>query len=99
MNCIKGSEVIGHGLIKILSQHLPGEPEENHEVPVRIGGVLDEIRTEVLWNRSLKCNHNSSQLSPLDLLLFTHYPYIRGAILRNLSSVSASCKGGTILDQ
>jgi hypothetical protein len=33
------------GLIKVLSQHWPGESEENHENPVRIVGVLVEIQT------------------------------------------------------
>jgi hypothetical protein len=33
----------GHGLIKVLSHHLPGGNEENYEKPVRIAGVLAEI--------------------------------------------------------
>jgi hypothetical protein len=33
----------GHGLIKELSQHVPGGTEDNHEYSVRIAGVLAEI--------------------------------------------------------
>jgi hypothetical protein len=46
----KGS---GRGLIEVLSQHLPGEAEENDENPVRITGVPTEIRTDHLHSISL----------------------------------------------
>jgi hypothetical protein len=36
-------EESGHGLIRVLSWHLPGEIEEYHEKPVRIARVLAKI--------------------------------------------------------
>jgi hypothetical protein len=48
---LKGS---GHGLIEVLSRHLPGETEENDEKPVRITVVPTEIRTDHL--QSIACS-------------------------------------------
>jgi hypothetical protein len=36
-----------HGLIKVLSQHLPGRTEENHETP--------QILTELLLSTNIQC--------------------------------------------
>jgi hypothetical protein len=37
-------------LIEVLSQHLPGETEENYKKSVRIAGVPVEIQTEHIPN-------------------------------------------------
>jgi hypothetical protein len=49
----KDAEGYGHGLIVVLSLHLRGGTEENHEKPVRIVAILAEFRTKHLLNRSL----------------------------------------------
>jgi hypothetical protein len=45
---LEGSD---HGLIEVLSQHLPGRTEEKH---VTISGILAEIGTEYLPKTSLE---------------------------------------------
>jgi hypothetical protein len=55
----------GYSLICSIYQNLSGRSEENHETPVRIPGVLDEILTGHLRNTSQK-HYNS------DYVHFTH---------------------------
>jgi hypothetical protein len=40
---------------KILSQHLPEGTEGNHENPIRIAGLRDEISTDDLLNTRQEC--------------------------------------------
>jgi hypothetical protein len=47
----------GSGIIVVLSMHLPGGTDKNHEIPLRIFGVPAEIGTEHLPNTSLKRYH------------------------------------------
>jgi hypothetical protein len=44
----------GRGLTEVLSRHLSEGSEENHEKSVRIAGVLTEIRSAYLRNKSLE---------------------------------------------
>jgi hypothetical protein len=46
-------EESNHGLVEVLSRHLPEETEQNHEKPVRTDGVPAEIRADYLSNKSL----------------------------------------------
>jgi hypothetical protein len=43
-----------HGLIEVLSWHLPGGTEENHGKPVMTAGVVAKILTKHLPHTSLQ---------------------------------------------
>jgi hypothetical protein len=53
-------EGIGHGLIEVLSWHLPGGSEESYEDSVRIAVVISRVQTEHLLSANLEPFHYSS---------------------------------------
>jgi hypothetical protein len=54
MNC-KGFVRKRSVLIEVLSRHSPGGTEETTKTSVRIAGLLAEIRTRYLPNRTQEC--------------------------------------------
>jgi hypothetical protein len=53
-------EGIDHGLIEVLSWHLPGGTEENYENSVRIADVTSKVQTEQLPSPNLEPFYHSS---------------------------------------